>query len=403
MPALLLIVNTGSTSIKTRLFDTTLQQRAALSADCSALPQAILKGRTWSGEMLDETIACASLEDCLRTLFARWHAQLANLPLKLLAAGHRIVHGGNGFKCLTLLDSSALQRLRQYDALAPLHNPNNRLGVAVAMETFPAVPQYGAFDTAFHRTMPEHARRYAISKTLADDLGLQRYGFHGIACRQALRKTAQFLDSTESALNIIVLHLGGGASATAIRGGLSVDTSMGFSPLEGLMMASRSGDIDPTLPLTLLQHGMSAGDVARLLNHNSGLAGICGDADMRVVLERAQNGDAAAELAIDMYCYRIKKYIGAYYAVLGKVDALLFSGGIGANAASIRARILDGLEPLGFVLDSAANERPFKDITDLAATRSAARILALHVNEEQEIAGQIFSRLNGETLETAPI
>jgi acetate kinase len=394
MQPVVLVVNTGSASIKTRLFDAVLQARAELSADCAALPRVVIKGRDWRGESVAETLSCATMEECLRALFARWRTQLRGLPVTLPAVGHRIVHGGGEFSGLTLLDAGALQRLAQFDGYAPLHNPLNRLGAQVAAETFPAIPQYGAFDTAFHRTLPEYAQRYAIPKTLADDLGIRRYGFHGIACRQALRITARFLNRVESSLNLIVLHLGGGASATAIRGGLSIDTSMGFSPLAGLMMASRCGDIDPMLPLLLMQHGMAPKQAERLLNYDSGLAGICGVADMRAALERAHAGDADAELAIAMYCYRIKKYIGAYSAVLGRFDALVFSGGVGENAPEIRERILEGLEPLGLKLDAEANRQPVEDIADIGVAYGNVRILALRVNEEEEIAGQMLNRLN---------
>ncbi|MGZ8186081.1 MAG: acetate/propionate family kinase, partial [Methylobacter sp.] len=226
-----------------------------------------------------------------------------------------------------------------------------------------------------------------------------RYGFHGISCQHSLSAAADLLDRDQATLNLIVLHLGGGASITAIRGGVSVDTSMGFSPVEGLIMSGRCGDLDPMIPLTLQRQGMSLDQLDYLLNHQSGLTGICGKTDMRDILKKAGQGEPTALLALDMYCYRIKKYIGAYCAILGEVSALVFTGGIGEHAPAIRHKILQGLDKLGFSLDLKANQRQTEQIPDISDQNSHSRILVISSEEEREIARQIAVFLAGSSIQ----
>lgn len=388
-----LIVNVGSTSVKTQLFDEALQVKATLNADYGATDGLSVKGVNIQGSEIshhDKTIHDA--KNTLAFLFQRWQQLLADNQLKISAMGHRVVHGGAMFKSITRITPDVLTQIAKLDNYAPLHNPLNRLGIEMAEELFTYVPQFAVFDTAFHRQIPGYAGRYAIPEKLSTNVDFYRYGFHGISCQHSVNAATKLLNKTPEALNAIILHLGGGASATAVKHGLSVDTSMGFSPTEGLIMASRCGDIDPMIAITLQREGKTVEDINRLLNKQSGLQGICGETDMRTILSRAEQGDSACacELALQLFCYRVKKYIGAYFATLnGKVDALIFTGGIGENAPAIRQRILDDLTGLGFSLDSDLNSQRFSSNIDVSDSSSRSRILVIHAEEEREIAQQI--------------
>ncbi len=383
-----LVINVGSTSVKTGLFTADLELKAALNASQNSTEWAI------DGQGLDGGAVTASqpLTSPISTLVAgllhNWRCLLQSAGITLTAIGHRVVHGGPDFQTLTPITPRFLECLGKLDAYAPLHNPANRLGISLAGEIFPATAQFALFDTAFHRSIPELASRYAIPPQLCENVQFHRFGFHGISCQHSLSRAATVLGRDEQALNLIILHLGGGASITAVSAGKSIDTSMGFSPLEGLIMASRSGDLDPAIILTLQQQGWSAQQLDNLLNHQSGLQGLCGATDMRTIINNAAGGDAKAKLAIDMFCYRIKKYIGAYYAVLGKPHALVFTGGIGEHAPVIRANIIDGLESLGFFLDAHANQT-CQNNSDISQPTGDIRILVVHAEEEREIARQI--------------
>ncbi len=383
-----LVVNVGSTSVKTALFTGDLVLKAALNASQNSTEWAI------DGQGLDGCAVTASqpLTSPITTLVAgllyNWRCLLQSAGIKLTAIGHRVVHGGIDFQTLTLITPRFLDCLGKLDAYAPLHNPANRLGISLAGDIFPGIPQFALFDTAFHRSIPERASRYAIPQQLCATVAFHRFGFHGISCQHSLTRAASLLGCDEQALNLIILHLGGGASITAVSAGKSIDTSMGFSPLEGLIMASRSGDLDPAIILSLLQQGWSVQQLDNLLNHQSGLQGLCGETDMRTIISQASAGEDKAKLAIDMFCYRIKKYIGAYYAVLGKPHALVFTGGIGEHAPLIRANIIEGLEALGFCLDAAANQS-CQNNSDISQPTGDIRILVIHAEEEHEIARQI--------------
>ncbi len=391
----LLVVNVGSTSVKTQAFDVSLQSQAVLVADYGDTGHVSLDGLDGCGRVVNEQLGVMDdVAAVLAAVLARWQAWLAATEAVLVAIGHRIVHGADWFETITPINPAVLVRLAELDAYAPLHNPFNRLGVEQTLVRFPDIAQFALFDTAFHRHLPLFAKRYAIPESLSATPAFFRYGFHGLSCQHSLSTAAQWLGVMPSALNLIILHLGGGASATAIRAGLSVDTSMGFSPTEGLMMAGRCGDIDPMILLTLQQQGMTLAELNRVLNHQSGLQGVCGDTDMRRILQHAQAGDAKAQLAIDMFCYRIKKYIGAYCAVLGNVSALVFTGGIGEHAAIIREQIVAGLEPLGFVLDDTANQNlNLKTGGDISGVGSRARVLVIPAAEERVCAGLMLGLL----------
>jgi len=309
----------------------------------------------------------------------------------LAAVGHRVVHGGEAFKEPALLNDSVLQGIKKVSSLAPLHNPANLTGIKIAMGIMPHIPHVAVFDTAFHQSIPQYAYRYAIPDELYHDHGVRRYGFHGTSHNYVAKRAAEHLNRPLRTMNLITLHLGNGASAAAIQQGQCVDTSMGLTPLEGLIMGTRSGDIDPAIPLYLAKHAhLSFDDVDTMLNKQSGLKGICGFNDMREVLHQAQNGNPSAQLAIDMYCYRIKKYIGAYYAILRHLDAIIFTAGIGENAAFIREKVCDGLGGMGIRLDKDKNSKREQDIS---AADSSVKILVIPTDEEWEIAQQTVSLL----------
>ncbi|MEI7796657.1 MAG: acetate/propionate family kinase [Methylococcaceae bacterium] len=386
-----LIVNVGSTSVKTQLFDDNLYVKATLNADYGATNGLTIEGVNVQGEAFfhhDENIHDA--KNTLAFLFNYWRELLAKNELNLSEIGHRVVHGGADFKAITTISPDVLAQIAQLDNYAPLHNPLNRLGIEMARELFANVPQFAVFDTAFHREIPDYAGRYAIPEKLSANVDFYRYGFHGISCQHSVNAVAKLLNKSPENLNLIILHLGGGASATVVRNGVSVDTSMGFSPTEGLIMASRCGDIDPMIAITLQREGKTIEDINRLLNKESGLQGVCGETDMRTILSKAEHGDESCHIALNLFCYRVKKYVGAYFAVLnGHVDALIFTGGIGENAPAIRQQILEDLNGLGFSLNSDLNSQRFSSNIDISDPSSRSRIFVIHAEEEREIAQQI--------------
>ncbi len=385
-----LIINVGSTSVKSQLFDQTLTLKAVVNAEYGGASGLLVAGQDVDGQRFQHQFTeTADANAALGCVLQQWQQFINAKGWSLAAIGHRIVHGGAEFNTLTRLDEAVLQRIAALDNYAPLHNPLNRLGVTLAREAFPQIVQFAVFDTAFHRHIPEYAGRYAIPEQLSKNVDFYRYGFHGISCQHSLSATAKVLARVPEELNLIILHLGGGASVTAVHKGVSVDTSMGFSPTEGLIMASRCGDLDSMIPVTLQREGMSWQQMDQLLNQRSGLMGLCGESDMRVILQRATQHDSDAMLALDMFCYRIKKYIGAYCAVLGEVSALIFTGGIGEHVPLIREKILQGLAPLGFALAPEANIETSALPHDISAADSRARILVIPAQEEMEIARQI--------------
>lgn len=319
--------------------------------------------------------------------FAEHGPDLAATPLA--AVGHRIVHGGERFREPALIDDEVIEAVESLIPLAPLHNPGNLEGVRVAREVFPGVPQVAVFDTAFHATLPEPAYTYALPLSWRDEHRIRRYGFHGTSHAFVSRRAAELLGRPLNEVNTIVLHLGNGASACAVRGGVSVDTSMGLTPLEGLVMGTRPGDLDPgILPHLVRTLGMSMTEIDTALSKASGLKGLTGDNDFRAVSQRAAAGDRAAELAIDVVAHRLKKYLGGYAAVLERLDAVVFTGGIGEHSPMLRARVLTGLGVLGVDLDVAANEAGTTVITS-ASSRVAAFVIP--TNEELQIAREALA------------
>ncbi|MQA96413.1 MAG: acetate/propionate family kinase [Streptosporangiales bacterium] len=309
----------------------------------------------------------------------------------LAAIGHRVVHGGDRFRDPVLLDDEVERVIDELAVLAPLHNPANLEGIRVARRLFPEAPHVAVFDTAFHQTLPEPAYTYAVPERWRTELGVRRYGFHGTSHAYVSRVAAETLRLPLAETDLIVLHLGNGASAAAIHGGRSVDTSMGLTPLEGLVMGTRSGDLDPEVTMYLERVvGMGSAEVDRGLNRESGLLGLCGDNDMREVVRRAERGEESAALALDVYCHRIRKYVGAYLAVLGRLDALIFTAGVGEHSVAVRARALSGLEGLGLRLDEDRNrEAVYGDEPRVISPDDAPiAVLVVPTDEELQIADE---------------
>lgn len=308
---------------------------------------------------------------------------------ELAGVGHRVVHGGEGFHQPVCIDETVIAAIEQLTPLAPLHNPANLTGIRVAMEYVSQVPQVAVFDTAFHQSIPEHAYLYALPYRLYEEQKVRRYGFHGTSHSYVARQAARYLERPIEELNIITLHLGNGASAAAIKGGECIDTSMGLTPLEGLVMGTRSGDLDPAILFYLHRvSGLDMDALDTLLNKESGLKGICGENDMRTISAAAEQGDRQARLALAMFCYRLKKYIGAYMAALGGVDCIVFTGGIGENSAAVRQMSCQGMERLGLCLDEEKNSVRQKEILEIQAADSRVSLLVIPTDEEYEIARQ---------------
>jgi acetate kinase len=309
-----------------------------------------------------------------------------------VACGHRVVHGGDRFGGPTVITAAVERAIEELCALAPLHNPANLAGIRAARAVLRDVPHVAVFDTAFHRTIPAAAATYAIEAELAERYSVRRYGFHGTSHQFVSRATAAFLGLPLEDTRIIVLHLGNGASACAVDGGRSVETSMGMTPLEGLVMGTRSGDIDPAAIFHLhRQAGLGFEELETMLNRNSGLKGLTGRGDMRDVQAAASGGDERAEAALAVYRHRIRRYIGAYLAHLGGLDALVFTAGVGENNSLLRRRTLAGLEHLGIRVDPDRNEVPSKQARRISPDDAPVAVLVVPTNEELEIARQTAS------------
>lgn len=303
--------------------------------------------------------------------------------------GHRVVQGGDLFIQPTLIDDAVMEHIEKLCPLAPLHNPVNLAGIKALKKQVPNLPQVAVFDTAFHQSMPAHAFVYALPYEFYEKHRLRRYGFHGTSHQFIAKEAAKFLKIPYEKFNAISLHLGNGASACAIKEGKSIDTSMGLTPLEGLMMGTRSGDIDPALVEYMMQMaGKDIQQTTSMLNKESGLKGVCGNNDMRGIEALIEQGDYRAKLAFDIYAYRIKKYIGAYAFALGRVDALLFTGGVGENCARLREAVCADLEHFGIYLDTKVNATPKPGIAylSMASKMPAVHVLRVPTNEELAIA-----------------
>ena len=392
----ILVINSGSSSIKYQLFD--IDHKSVMAAgivERIGLDDSHIKHKFFRDGKSQEVVKDLTVrnhEDGLEhvvALIADPEIGVISEPGEITAVGHRVVHGGERFSSTTIIDQEVIDVVRELIPLAPLHNPANLEGIEVAMRIFPEATQVAVFDTAFHQTMPAQAYRYAIPNRFYAEERIRSYGFHGTSHLYVTKAAAKHLGQPREETNLITAHLGNGASITAVRDGQSVDSSMGFSPLPGLMMGTRSGDLDPAVVFYMCgKLGMSLEEIDRTLNKQSGLLGITGSSDVRDVQDRMEAGEADAQLALDMYTYRIKKYIGAYMAALGRVDALVFTAGVGENSAYVRQRACEGLENLGVVIDAEKNEGPIDGVTEIQTEDSAIKVLVIPTNEELEIAIQ---------------
>jgi len=391
----ILVINSGSSSIKYQLFD--IDRKSVMTAgivERIGLADSLIKHKVFQNgeqQQIVQELTVQNHEEGLgyiAALISHPEFGVISDPAEITAVGHRVVHGGERFSDTTVIDQEVIDVVRELIPLAPLHNPANLEGIEVAMHIFPEATQVAVFDTAFHQTMPAQAYRYAIPNRFYEE-GIRSYGFHGTSHLYVTKAAAQYLGKPSDETNLITAHLGNGASITAVQNGKSVDSSMGFSPLPGLMMGTRSGDLDPAVVFYMGgKLGLSLETIDRTLNKESVLLGIAGSSDVRDVEVRMMAGDADAQLALDMYAYRIKKYIGAYTAALGRVDALVFTAGVGENSALVRWRACEDLENLGIVLNAEKNDGQIDGITEIQDQRSAIKVLVIPTNEELEIAIQ---------------
>jgi acetate kinase len=312
----------------------------------------------------------------------------------ITAVGHRVVHGGTVFTEATVITDTVQKKIEQLSPLAPLHNPPNLVGIRAAIAALPGIPQVAVFDTAFHKTLKPEAYTYAIDSKLAAKHGVRRYGFHGTSHKYVSERAAAFLGRPLADTKTIVLHLGNGASACAVDGGESIDTSMGMTPLAGLVMGTRSGDLDPAILSYLHREaGLEFADLDTLLNNKSGLIGLAGEGDMRDVQDAASKGDERAEAALAVYRHRIRHYVGAYLAQLGRLDAVVFTAGVGENSVALREQALAGLEGLGISVDPARNAAQSKAERYISPDGSPVAVLVIPTNEELEIARQTIAAI----------
>ncbi len=394
----ILVLNCGSSSLKFALFTQTtageIQRDPLLQGHASQLGGNLTGTLECSGQADSIQIPLARLDhaSAIASLFS--HLRTQGLLSSIVAIGHRVVHGGDTFRSPTRINAAVLQGIARFNAYAPLHNPANLLGIQLCGEQLPTLPQVAIFDTAFHGTLPPAAYHYPLPLRWFQDLGVRRYGFHGISHHYIASRLPLLLQRPAEQVRAVSAHLGNGCSLCAIRGQTSVDTSMGFSTLEGLMMGSRCGDIDPGLHEYLCtQLNIGIGELTNLLNRESGLKGVSGISnDLREILPAADAGNAAAALAIELFCYRLAKQIASYLVPLQRIDALVFTGGIGENAAPIRAKVVDHLAGLGLQLDPQANVRHSSAERNIACANTPP-ILLIPAREEWMIATQTAALL----------
>lgn len=392
----ILVLNSGSSSIKFKLFSMNQKQVIAsgLVEKIGELNSYAILKKESTKEKFEAQEQIKNHQEgfsVMKGLFFK-SKTLENFS-KLDAIGHRIVHGGEIFKQTTIVDDEVISKIEQISPLAPLHNPAHIEGIKSALKEAKGVKNVVVFDTVFHQTLPPFAYTYALPYELYESLAVRKYGFHGTSHLYVSKTAANFLSIKKDEFNAITLHLGNGASATAIKNGKSIDTSMGLTPLEGLVMGTRSGDLDPAVMYYLSeQRNYTAKEIDQILNKQSGLKGICGTNDMREVIEKMENGDEKATLAFEIFIYRIKKYIGSYYAILGRVDALIFTGGIGENSQLVREKTCENLEHLGIKINK---NKPHNDkVTNLSAQDAKVQTLVVQTDEELEIAEQTLAVLN---------
>ncbi|WP_416439038.1 acetate/propionate family kinase [Phnomibacter sp. MR] len=393
------VINSGSSSIKYQLFKMPSEKPLCSGlAERIGLDHSVITHKVMKGDETTITKKEGFIPDheaglyAIAKLLTDPEVGVISNPDDIEAVGHRVVHGGESFAATTIIDGAVKAKIKELFPLAPLHNPANYLGIEVAEKIFTKAKQVAVFDTAFHQTMPPKAYRYAIPEAMYQQHGIRAYGFHGTSHRYVSKQAMEYLHNPKA--KIITIHLGNGCSMAAVDAGKSVDTSMGFGPVSGLVMGTRAGDIDASVVFHLIdQLGYEPQAVNNLLNKQSGMQGLAGFSDMREVRAALQANNAQAELASELYAYRIKKYIGAYAAVLNGIDAIVFTAGVGENDADTRQRICTNLEFLGIHFDAAANRAEGSGIRSISMAESPVQVLIVPTNEELEIVQQCYGLL----------
>lgn len=390
-----LVINTGSSSFKYRLYDMPAGAVVVTGTiESIGRPDARLT-QTCGGKRQQHNVRAEDHDQAMVAIFDAL-AQSTPYAAKISAVGHRVVHGTDKFTGSVILNDEVIASLEQYADLAPLHNPINLIGIRAAKRHLPNAIQVGCFDTAFHTSMPRAACTYPLPWDICLKYGIRRYGFHGTSHRYVAERAARLLGKELHAVNLITCHLGGGCSITAIKQGRSIDTSMGFTSLEGLVMGTRSGDFDPAIIFYLNSKGYDLSAISAMCNKQSGLLGISGISnDMRTLADLAAQGNTRAQLAIEIFCYRIKKYIGAYTSALDTVDALVFTGGIGENAVDVRRRACTGLTRIGIEIDDAQNTAAVGVECRISTDASRIAVFVIPTDEEAVIARDTFLLAHG--------
>jgi len=389
-----LVINAGSSSVKYYLYQMPEAEVLArgfvekIGEETSKLSH-FFHGKSYTLSTKAEDVGKA-MELILETLADKEVGVLRQIS-EIGAVGHRVVHGGEEFTGSVIIDEKVIASIEKFADLAPLHNPPNLVGILSAQRNLPNVKQVACFDTAFHATIPKIAYMYALPYELYEKYGIRRYGFHGISHRYVARRAAAIMGRGKYDINAITCHLGNGCSVTAVKQGRSIDTSMGLTPLEGVPMGTRSGDLDPAILFYLADKGYDVKALNTLCNKQSGLLGLSGISnDMRNLEEFARKGNARAKLAIDVFCYRIKKYIGTYAAVLDTVDAVVFTGGIGENSVFMREKICNAVTQIGVQLDLAANQIAIAKEAEISTKDSGVKIFVIPTNEQAAIANDTY-------------
>ena len=389
-----LVINAGSSSIKYQLFEMPAEKVLAKGLlEKIGEETSQLNHFSDSKEHKIKTKAAdhsAGMKLILDTLVGPQTGVIKDVS-EITAVGHRVVHGGEEFTDSVVINDEVIASIEKFADLAPLHNPPNLTGIKAAQKGLPKALQVACFDTAFHTSIPKVAYIYGLPYEIYEKYRVRKYGFHGTSHRYVARRCAAIMGRDKYDVNVITCHLGNGCSITAVKGGKSVDTSMGLTPLEGVVMGTRSGDFDPAILFYLSGKGYSIDELNDMCNKQSGLLGISGVSnDMRNLREQAEAGNDRAKLAFDIFCYRIRKYIGSYTAVLGRLDALVFTGGIGENVAEVRAQVCRNLEQIGIKIDSAANEATIRREGLISSAQSRVKVYCVPTNEELAIAGDTF-------------
>ena len=391
-PENILVINAGSSSLKFTMFCMLEEKmRAKGIVERIGLKEPYLRYERFDGRSLKEQAKITNHDEALRLVCEKLvdpeYGVLESLK-QVEVIGHRVVHGGEKFHDSTVVTDEVKDIIRECATLAPLHNPPNLGGIEACERVFPGVPNVAVFDTAFHHSMPPAAYLYAIPYEFYEKYAIRKYGFHGTSHKFVAQATAEFLGKPIEKLKVITCHLGNGASIAAVDRGKSIETSMGMTPLNGLVMGTRCGDIDPAIVLYLVRQGMSADEIDKLLNKKSGLMGVAGigSGDMRDIITAAEGGNDQAQRALWMFVHRLVLYIGSYYAILGGADAVVFTGGIGENSAYIRKRVIDELECLGCVLDNAKNSQTVGQAAVVSTSKSSLKAVVMPTNEELMIA-----------------